>query len=202
MEELENDIIVIGYYTLFTPYESEAQKLIDSCKKLNVRYDIQGVQNLGSWQSNTRFKAKFILDILDKYPGKKLIYVDCDAVIHKPLTELLNCNADIGVRYQDFRWRENECLSGTIFIKSSEKTKKLCQRWIEINIAEGPNATTFEQWNLDKAIQELIISDGLVLENLRPEMCFIFDLMRQIYPNADPVIEHFQASRKFRNKIF
>jgi hypothetical protein len=38
-------------------------------------------------------------------------------------------------------------------------------------------------------------------KNLPPEYTFIFDLMRALYPNANPVIEHFQASRRNKNKV-
>jgi hypothetical protein len=44
-------------------------------------------------------------------------------------------------------------------------------------------------------------SHGLRDKNLPPEYTFIFDSMRKIYPNAVPVIEHFQASRKYRAKL-
>ena len=38
-------------------------------------------------------------------------------------------------------------------------------------------------------------------ENLPPEYTMIFDSMRGMYPNINPIIEHFQASRKLRNII-
>jgi len=194
------DLIVVGYYTINTPYEQEAQGLINSCKKLNLRYDIPGVPTLGNWQSNTRFKAKFMLDMLNKYPGQKIVYVDCDAVIHSRLDLFKDYDYDISVRYQDFRWRKNECLSGTIFIKSNERTIQLCKKWMEINEAEGSNTKNLEQWNLDKAIQDGK-RYGLTFKNLPPEYTFIFDSMKAMYPNVRPIIEHFQASRRFRNKV-
>jgi hypothetical protein len=46
------------------------------------------------------------------------------------------------------------------------------------------------------------------VENLRRplavlplEYTFIFDLCRRAHPTANPVIEHFQASRRFKNMI-
>ena len=196
-----NDLIVIGYYTINTPYEQEAKGLINSCKKLHLNQDIVGIPNMGNWQSNTRFKARFMLDMLRKYPGKKLLYVDCDAVIHSKPILFINYECDIAVRYQDFRWRKDECLSGTIFINSNERTIKLCEKWIQINDAEGPHAKTMEQWNLDAAIKDGIANYNLILEKLPPEYTFIFDTMKAMYPDVKPIIEHFQASRRFRNKV-
>ena len=65
-----------------------------------------------------------------------------------------------------------------------------------------PNKTkNLEQWNLGKAIEDMVKSDGLVCKNLPPEYTFIFDSMRKIYPDLKPVIEHFQASRKYKRII-
>lgn len=195
------DLMIVGYYTVNTPYEQEAAKLIKSLNKLNLLHDISGVPNLGNWQANTRYKAKFMLDMMDKHPDKNLLYIDCDAVVHKRPELFTNYNCDVAVRWQDFRWRKNECLSGTIYMENNERTKKLCNIWAATNKSEGDNGKTFEQWNLGTAIEKMKKTDGLIAKNLPPEYTFIFDSMRRMYPNAVAVIEHFQASRKFKNKV-
>ena len=195
------DVVFVAYYTINTPYEKEAAKLIKSLNKLNLKHDVVGVPNLGNWQANTRFKAKFMLDMLDKHIGSKLVYVDSDAIIHKRPELFSNYDCDISVRWQDFRWRKNECLSGTIYMDNNEKTRELCRRWLQINDSEGPNAKTFEQWNLGTVINEMEKEGKITTKNLPHEYTFIFDSMRQIYPNAVAVIEHFQASRRYRTKV-
>jgi len=112
-----------------------------------------------------------------------------------------NYKCDIAVRYQDFRWKKNECLSGTIYMENNEKTKKLCRLWMNSNEKEGSQVSTFEQWNLGSAIEIMTKEDRLNFRNLPPEYTFIFDIMKVIYPNTKPIIEHFQASRKFRNNL-
>jgi hypothetical protein len=196
-----SDLVVVGYYTVNTPYEQEAEKLKTSCRKFNLNHDIVGVANLGNWQANTRFKAKFMLDMLSKHAGKRLLYVDCDAVFHSIPKLFINYSADIAVRFQDFNYRKNECLSGTIYMENNLKTRRLCELWANKNVAEGPQAKTFEQWNLGAVIEQMAKTDNLVCKNLPPEYTFIFDSMRRMYPNAVPVIEHFQASRRFKNKL-
>lgn len=198
---MKNSYVVVSYYTLNTPYEFEAQKLQKSLKKLNVPYDVVGVKNLGNWQANTRFKAKFMQDMLIKHKGKSVVWVDSDAVIHSypKLFDTYDC--DVAVRWQDFRWRKNECLSGTIYLANNPMTLELCRRWEGQNIAEGPGAKTFEQWNLGKVIEEMRKEGKIKDENLPPEYTMIFDSMRQMYPNITPVIEHFQASRKLKNRL-
>lgn len=195
------DLMIVAFYTLNTPYEDEAKKLIRSLNKLGLNHDVVGVTNLGNWQANTRFKAKFMEDMLNKHQGKNLLYIDSDAIVHSRPVLFQDYHADIAVRWQDFRWRENECLSGTIFMANNEKTRELCRRWQRINRSEGPGATTFEQWNLGAVIKEMESEGRITTKNLPPEYTMIFDSMRSMYPNIVPVIEHFQASRKLRNKV-
>lgn len=204
MEKANNnlsDLIVVGYYTAHTPYEHDAQNLINSCKNLSLNHHIVPVQNLGSWQENTRFKAQFMLNMLTTYTGKRLLYVDCDAVFNNTPDLFINYSADVAVRYQDFAWKKNECLSGTIYMENNLKTRKLCEKWIEQNQKDPNKTKNLEQWNLGKAIEDMVKSDGLVCKNLPPEYTFIFDSMRKIYPDLKPVIEHFQASRKYKRII-
>jgi hypothetical protein len=200
IQGLEN-LVIVAYYTVNTPYEDEAKKLIRSLNRLGLNHDVVGVANLGNWQANTRFKAKFMEDMLNKHQEKNLLYIDSDAIVHSRPVLFENYNADIAVRWQDFRWRKDECLSGTIFMANNEKTRELCRRWQKINTSEGPDATTFEQWNLGSVIKQMEAEGKLKTDNLPPEYTMIFDSMRAMYPNIVPVIEHFQASRKLKNKV-
>ena len=79
--------------------------------------------------------------------------------------------------------------------------RELCQRWSRINKQEGDNTHTYEQWNLGKVIEEMRDEGKIKDSNLPPEYTMIFDSMRRMYPDINPVIEHFQASRTLRNKV-
>tara|TARA_R110001592_G_scaffold282833_1_gene550636 strand:+ start:871 stop:2373 length:1503 start_codon:yes stop_codon:yes gene_type:complete len=196
-----DNLIVVGYYTVNTPYEDEAKNLLRSLNKFTINHDITGVKTLGNWQANTRFKAEFMLDMLIKWPKHNLLYVDVDAVIHRPLDLFKNYNCDIAVRWQDFRWRKNECLSGTIYMENNKRTKQLCELWRDINIKEGNQSNRMEQWNLDTVINKMKADPKFTYRNLPPEYTFIFDIMKGIYPNVQPVIEHYQASRRFKKDV-
>lgn len=194
-------LMIVAYYTKNTPYENEVKKLIASLDKLKLEYDVVGVDDLGDWQSNTRYKAKFMREMLDKHPDHNLLYVDSDAIVHsKPILFEEDYPYDIAVRWQDFRWRKNECLSGTIFMTNNDATRRLCEEWGQLNIEEGKNAKTFEQWNLGKVIVKMREEGEIQDANLPPEYTMIFDSMRRMYPNIKPVIEHFQASRKYNEQ--
>ena len=196
-----DNLMVVGYYTVNTPYEEEAQNLLQSLNKLKVNHDIIGVKTLGNWQANTRFKAGFMLDMLIKWPNHRLLYVDVDAVVHKSPDLFKNYSCDIAVRWQDFRWRKNECLSGTIYMENNERTKRICELWRDINVTEGNYSNRMEQWNLDTVINQMKEDPNFSYKNLPPEYTMIFDSMRGMYPNINPVIEHFQASRRFKKDV-
>ena len=197
-----DNLMVVGYYTVNTPYEEEAQNLLQSLNKLGINHDISGVKTLGSWQANTRFKAGFMLDMLIKHPNHRLLYVDVDAVVHSIPDLFKNYSCDIAVRWQDFRWRKNECLSGTIYMENNERTKRICELWRDINVNEGNGSSRMEQWNLDTVINQMKEEDpNFTYKNLPPEYTMIFDSMRGMYPNINPVIEHFQASRRFKKDV-
>jgi len=197
-----DNLMIVGYYTVNTPYEEEAQILLKSLNKLGLKHDISGVKTLGSWQANTRFKAGFMLDMLIKHPNHRLLYVDVDAVVHQVPDLFKNYSCDIAVRWQDFRWRKNECLSGTIYMENNDRTKLICQLWRDINVNEGNESSRMEQWNLDTVINKMKAEDpNFTYKNLPPEYTMIFDSMRGMYPNINPVIEHFQASRRFKNNV-
>ena len=196
-----DNLMVVGYYTVNTPYEEEAQNLLGSLNRLNVSHDIIGVETLGNWQANTRFKAEFMLDMLNKHPKHRLLYVDVDAVVHSSPDLFKNYKCDIAVRWQDFKWRKNECLSGTIYMENNERTRRICELWRDINVNEGNHSNRMEQWNLDTVINKMKVDPNFTYKNLPPEYTMIFDSMRGIYPNAIPVIEHFQASRRFKGQV-
>jgi len=197
-----NNLMVVGYYTINTPYEEEAQNLIRSLNKLRINQDVIGVKTLGNWQANTRFKAEFMLDMLNKWPNHRLLYVDVDAVVHKMPDLFKNYKCDIAVRWQDFRWRKNECLSGTIYMENNKRTRRICELWRDINVTEGNESNRMEQWNLDTVINKMKEEDpNFTYKNLPPEYTMIFDSMRGMYPDISPVIEHFQASRRFKKDV-
>lgn len=198
-EELSkvSNYIIIAYYTIGTPYEGSANSLRESLRKLAVPHYIQGVPNLGTWHKNTNYKPTFVKEMLNKFKPLSVIYVDCDAIFYrKPvLFESMASDPSVNVgvhlfdrscyKFQgDQRW---EVLSGTIFFKNNDTVMKMVERW-EKECRDNPK--TFDQKSLEKVL------NGNFTQ-LPAEYCKIFDRHPQI---KDPVIVHYQASRKVRRK--
>jgi hypothetical protein len=187
--------LTIAYFTKGNQYEKLSENLSQSCSQFRIPLHLKPIENLGTWEKNTHFKANFILDCLSKF-NQNLVYVDVDAVFrdYPILFETIDC--DVAYRTENFRWRKNEALSGTIFLRNNDRTKTFVQKWIETNRiikASKTDPDTWEQRNMQRALE---VCKDVKYENLPPEYTFIFDHSKRIYPEVIPVIEHFQASRK------
>jgi len=185
--------IVCGYYTLNTDYEDMAKDLIKTLETWNLDYDIRAIQNRGSWYTNMQYKPTFIRQIMEEYPDKNVVYLDCDAeVIQDPkLFHYLTCDIAVHVLDHSKYARKNhkpEMLSGTIFFRNTEGNRTLVDEWIRIC---RQNDRMWDQVALVKAI------GTKPFHNLPEEYCVIFDYMRTV---ESPVIVHYQASRKFRRQ--
>lgn len=193
-------MLIIAYFTENTQYETLANNLRQSCNQFNIPNHIKPVQNLGSWEKNTHYKAQFILNSLNEFQDN-LLYVDADAIFrsYPKLLETIDC--DIAYRTENFKWRANEALSGTIYLRNSEKTKSLVKSWIslnESNPAKRLDPSTWEQANMQRVVQA---NPDIKYYNLPPEYTFITDHTRKLYPGLSPVVEHFQESRNvFKRK--
>lgn len=187
--------LVIAYYTLGNQYESLSENLKKSCKDFNLPLFLKPIEDLGSWSKNTHYKANFIQECLERF-NQNLLYVDVDAVFRSYPSLFEDIDCDIAYRTENFRWRANEALSGTIFLSNNDKVKSFVNLWIEMNDktpAIKIKPETWEQANMQKA---LLKNGGLKYYNLPPQYTYIFDHTKSMYPDITPVIEHFQASRK------
>jgi hypothetical protein len=177
-------MIFVSFFT--SKYTEEAHRLIASLSKQNLKFEVDAIKDYGSWQQNTQYKAKFLLKKQEKHG--KVCWLDADCEVKKYPELLLNINEDVAFH----RFRGSELLSGTLFFNDSDAANLLIREWIKVN-QENPDK--WDQKNLDEAIKR---SPFVTIKELPPEYCLIFDLGRRVYKDVDPVIEHFQASRKYR----
>lgn len=192
--------IIVSYYTENTGYKAQAMRLAVSAERFGLPWHIEGIPNIGSWQENTRYKAAFIMAMMERFPNKAIVFIDADAIIRKKpkLFEALRC--DIAVSYRDYalfpcrsRKYGKELLSGTLYLANNRKTKEFVKLWIDKN---NERPLIWEQKNMELALNETI--GHLKLKELPPTYCQIFDLMKKA---GEPIIEQMQASRKLKLKV-
>ncbi len=190
---------VIGYYSRNTPYQAEAAQMASSAEDVDLEVSLVAIDDLGSWQANTQAKARVLRDAL-KNSSEPLLYVDADARFNADPRPLLpsehprpRSTPDLSVFVRRDGDR-GELLSGTLWLNTTVRCMEVLDAWVDA-CAEDPD--TWDQ----KVLQRVLFNTpGLTLELLDPALCFIFDTMRMQYPGVEPVIEHFQASRKYRSR--
>lgn len=184
------DLIVCGYYTP-GPYEKEAERLMASLETFDIPYDLTCATELKglSWIQVTREKPSKILDAIDKYPKRPILFIDVDAVVLRD-PRLIFPNS----------WEHQICsvtvhsfgtagaCSGTVICAPGEAARKGIEHWLN-NLVEKPD---------EKMEQRILNYISEIDKLLAPEWCWIFDLSPKIYGQRDVIIEHLQASREFR----
>ena len=190
--------LVISHYTKGTGYEEESKNLIASLQGLKLASVVDGMEHLGSWRANSNYCAKQVQQMLHTFPDFDVLRVDADARFRQRpvIFEQDDFDADIAAVVHDFPWRKNELLGGTLFFRNNKMVKDLVSVWVE----KACNSSRKNERNGD-LLQE-ILGYGpyqyLKFVKLPPTYCQIFDLMANC---GDPVIEHFQASRRFKRQV-
>lgn len=182
-------MLVVGFYTKDTPYQNEAKSFRKSCEAHGLECYLKGYENRGSWVTNAAIKPEFLLETM-KERKCDLLYVDVDARIRqKP--DLSFVTGDIAVHYRDDR----ELLSGTIFLRYTEFTMLALREWACMQ--EGLP----EEWDqrvLQKVLWSLSTRDMVTVTRLPAAYTQIFDTMKH---HGQPIIEHFQASRRYKGAV-
>ncbi len=192
------------YVTYYTPdYWNHAKLWKLSADRWGLDYHRHQIKDLGSWQKNTHYKPTFLLECLERWPDRPVVWVDVDAVFQqRPDFSEYSCSGDVAWHTYTLSGGYREALSGTVFLNEDmdRGTSDFLREWIRL-CRESPDV--YDQKLMEKAGD--VVFDGVdVRTDLPAELCFIHDLFRKPFylnshPNVgDPVIEHFQASREKR----
>lgn len=182
---------VVSYYTKNSGYKGEAHRLKASLKKFNIPYHIAEVPCLGSWDLNTRYKAKFIEEMLD-FHDMPVVWLDADAEVYRYpiLFETLDCDMAV------LRNQSQMLMSGTMFVNNTDDAREILGLWQLEN--KYANIKVYEQYNLAKVLRDAEAVDrNFNVENLPEEYVYVDG----IFNHPDPVIWHHQASRRLKREI-
>jgi hypothetical protein len=188
----------ITFYTEGTGYELEVEKLLASAASLKVPVQVYAYLSKGSWRVNLNYKSECILRAMDEFPGKDIVFVDADAVIRSWPTMFDDLSQtrmhDLAAHY--FQWRATsplELLTGTLWVANTERGRDLVAEWDRMGRA---HPETRHQRCLQMVAEN---TAGLRIAMLPVEYTCIFDAPARRGKTA--VIEHFQASRKYRHQV-
>lgn len=176
-------------------YEREIKRLGKSLDAIGIEYHFDQVTDHGSWHHNVSQKADTISKAHTRFPNEKLLWVDADAYVHedvRPFLEALDCD------FAAF-WLNGRLQSGTMLFSGSHLSRELAIRWVKFNAVcrseNGGACPGGGQANLHYILDNAPPAELKTLE-LPPDLCYIFDLFKERFPDAVPKIEHLQASRE------
>jgi len=186
-------ISICAYYTIDTPYEQEIEKLtksLDILDPLVWPFMCMGVRNHGKWVLNCAQKPTVIKRFLTM-TSNDLLYVDADAIFRREptLIQELPDNVHIAATYTNQGRRE--ILSSTVFIRNSAIGHAIVDDWIELQAIHP------EKWD-QKVLTTVLAGYQEYFQELPREYSKIFDTHANV---KNPVIEQYQASRRFKRKV-
>lgn len=191
-----NKWILVSYYTAGTGYANLVPRFKQSAVDVGIpELLVDEIPNLKDWHKNTRRKALLIHEHLIDFQNfyEAVVFVDIDAKFHKYPKLFDELHADFAAHFRNWQHGRDELLSGTIFLRINKNVRDLVGDWINLN---NKNPKIWEQKNLQKALRR---SPAIIHDKLPIEYCTIFDDKNRA--KIDPVIEHFQASRRLRYEV-
>jgi hypothetical protein len=192
----------VSFYTADTGYEREVERLLASAEAFGVPLVAYAVPNRGSWRLNLNDKSAVILHALDEWPDRDIVFLDADAVIRsypRLFDELSESRAhDLAACFfEESRLERGELLSGTLWVANTAAGRGIVERWDRY-------ARKHPEIRHQKALAVVLGAGrpgepGERIYRLPRAYTRIFDHpgMRGV----EPVIEHFQASRRLRHNL-
>lgn len=189
--------IVMSHYTVGTGYETEVRNLVASLERLDLDYVVLPIESLGTWRKNSNYCSVAVLTTLQKFPNRNVLRVDADAVFHRVPKLLAQDDfvVDVAAHVHDFKWHRNELLGGTIFFRNTPAVLRLVDCWATECMVTKPS---LRNPDLLQALLRSGQHPNVKFGELPDTYCKIFDIMRNV---QDSVIEHFQASRRFKDAV-
>lgn len=198
-EGIASDFRVCAMFTVGTPYEAEAGRLISSLIDHRMAFHVDALPKAESWDHAVAQKPFAIKRAMAMYPGERILFVDVDAWFHRPVfhdSEMQGC--DFGAHWFQGpsggyeNRNDDRMLSGTMFWNRTPKAEELLERWIteNQNVFEGGG-----QANLERCLGKVA---GLNVHRLTGRWCRVFDKPQFYAANEPTWIEHTIASRENR----
>jgi len=196
--------VVISFYTTGTSYSREIKGLEESLERFKLARHVFACEPTGTWRGNLNHKSESILKAFAMFPDKDIVFLDADAVVRQRpvLFEQLSARRDYDLSAHFFKYDarsgdSDELLSGTLWIQNGEAGRGLVKRWHEIGLAR-PDVR--HQMCLKAAIEDLE-KEGKRIRVYRHPFAYTCIYDYHAAKGVVPVIEHFQASRRFRREV-
>ena len=124
--------ILVSYATGREFFHKRASLLEKACKRFDIPYDIQIIEDKGSHRLNTRYKPAFVLEMLEKHK-RAVFWSDVDNTIHQPFDfeeyESLAATPKKG--------HELQFLASCLYFPYNEETLELVRQWKQLTMGSS-----------------------------------------------------------------
>lgn len=196
--------LIISFYTKKTLYQLEIQNLLESCEKWNLPIEIEGVESFGSWELNCAYKPFFIYRKLQELK-RPLLWLDADAVVVKKPEWIEAFGGDFSVRINEHLPSDHpsKVISGTIFANYTPECSQLLREWVKESHNQLMQEERKEEFWDQIALRDALLSKAHAanVKSMPLSYAKISDHPEDCRLVSDPVIEHYQASRRFKKSI-
>lgn len=196
--------LIVCYYTKDTMYQLEVKSLIESCEKYNLPYHVEPVDSFGSWELNCAYKPFFLLSKLQEFK-RPIFWVDADGVFVQKPEPLEEFSADLAVRINEgcSPQHPSKVISCSIFVNATQAATLLLKQWAAecYRVLSAPDRTD-EFWD-QVGLRDVMYSGGhqAKVVNLPHSYAAIDGHPVDQKEILNPVIMHYQASRRYKNII-
>jgi hypothetical protein len=178
--------VVCAFYT--PNYIEQVLSLKASLDALGINYFLKRYERAATWEATTRLKPVFVDHCMARFPKHDVLYLDADAVVRKEPVFFNTVTSDVCLLFNPVKPAKTHYLriaAGTLLVRNTAGGRRFAAAWK----AEEANASML---SLDEDLIYMAIPklEGVSFTALPQSYTKIFDK-----PGADPVIEHFQASR-------
>ncbi len=182
-----SQFVVCAFYT--PNYEEDVRRLEISLKAFGHEYYLKPCERLPTWEQNTGIKPGFLLECLQRFPDKDVLYIDADAFVRRELEGFEQFDGDIGIHFNE-NGGSHQIRTGTIYLRNNERTLSFLQDWTAAQQADV-------KFN-DQDSFEVVLAKKPEVSFFQLPVAFV-----KIYDRAGddvaPYIEHFQSSRLTEN---
>lgn len=187
---------IVSFYTKNTLYESEVQKLIESCERYELDYWVEGIESFGAWELNCAYKPFFIHRMIQRLQ-RPVLWVDADATFQQKPASLPAFQADLAVRINLELPLEHpsRVMTGTVFAGATDGAERLLRTWAEACQKELTTpGREVEFWD-QVALRDVLALSSYYIQNLPKAYVKIEGHPQDELEVPDAVIQHHQASR-------
>ena len=176
----------ISYYTTGGKYETAAQKLAESARRVGLDHGVRlyALPELPEWKDNIFRKARVIRGAMDEFPGEDIVWIDADAWFASHPTLFFKISQDSPAFFAAYIELPQNLYGGVKWFRASADSRLIVDRWIEQN-EKTP------QYVDDNNL--LFVLKGYKpgkIYYLPPAYCWTEAWFRRRFPGAKPVIYH------------